>query len=220
MPLADFFEHVPSLRVHDPLAAVTGSARDGELVYGYADAVRLTGHSCPTTAVAYWMTYLALERLYGAGTPQRGGIRVDMRDNARIGSHGVVASVVQMLTGAAGTSGFKGLAGRHARAGLMRFSPDLPTSMRFTRLDTQAAVDVCADPSLVPFPPRLSELLQQWSAGRAAAHEVRELGSLWQERVRHLLIDCARDVGVFTVRDVDPRSTARGMPFQLAKLPA
>lgn len=210
MRMPDFFDRVPRIRVHDPLAQITGSAEDGLLEYGYGDAVRVTGHSCPTTAVAYWMTYLGMERLFGSATPQRGGILVDMRDNARTGSHGVVAAVVQMITGAAGSSGFKGLCGRHARAGLMRFSPGLPTSLRFTRVDTQEAVDVCADPSLVPFAPALTGLLQRWREDRASGDELREIASMWQERVRQLLVDCARDEGVFTVRNVDVRPNAGG----------
>jgi hypothetical protein len=117
MKLPAYFDDVPRLRVSDPLAALLGSSSDGIFEYSYADAVRLTGHSCPTVAAAYWLTWLALRELFPDRLPQRGGVKVEMRNDARVGSTGVVATVVQMLTGAAGSSGFKGIGGKFARAG-------------------------------------------------------------------------------------------------------
>jgi hypothetical protein len=200
MRLPAFFDEVPRLRVRDPLADVLGCADGGVLEYGYGDAVRLTGHSCPTVAAAYWLTWLALHELFPDGLPLRGGVKVEFREDARLGSTGVVATVVQMLTGAAGSSGFKGVAGRYGRAGLMRFKPDLPMALRFTRLDNGASVDAEADLSLPPLDPALRSLLQRCVKGPADPAELAELGRLWQERVRHLLLDLANDAGVFTVR--------------------
>jgi hypothetical protein len=209
MTLPAFFEDVPKLRVRDPLAEVLGCAHDGVFVYGYADAVRLTGHSCPTVAAAYWLTWLAMHELFPDTLPQRGSVKVEFRDDARIGSTGVVATVIQMLTGAAGSSGFKGIGGRYGRAGLMRFKPDLPLSLRFTRLDNGACVDAEADLSFPPPDPALSALLERCAKGVADAQELAELGRLWQRRVRHLLIDLARDPGVFTVRRAERRHGGR-----------
>lgn len=202
MNLPQFFDDVPRIRVHDPLAQLLGSSQDGELEYGFADAVRLTGHSCPTVASAYWLTYLALEHLYPDELPQRGGIKVEFRDDARSGSTGVIATVVQMLTGAAGGSGFKGIAGRHGRAGLIRYKPDLLPLLRFTRLDTQDAVDASVDMAHVPTDPVMQPLLDRCLAGKATAAEARECGRLWQQRVRYLLLNCARDPAVFMLRPV------------------
>jgi hypothetical protein len=200
MKLPDFYARVPRLRTHDPLADVLGSAEGGFIEYGYDDAVKLAGHSCPTVASAYWLTYRALSALYPDRLPQRGNIRVDFRDDLRDGTAGVVASVVQLLTGAAGESGFKGMAGKHVRSRLQRFSPDLPMALRFTRLDTQAAVDASADLSLLPEPPGLTALLRRCNAGDASPADLRALGALWQERVARLLLDMAYDDGVFVVR--------------------
>ena len=86
MELASYFDKVPRLRVQDPLARVLGCAKDGVLEYSFSDAVRLAGHSCPTVAAAYWLTYLAFEHLYPDSLPQRGGIKVEFRDDARSGS--------------------------------------------------------------------------------------------------------------------------------------
>ena len=45
-----------SIAMHDPLAEFLGAAEGGRLDYSYADAVKLTGHSCPTVAGAYAAT--------------------------------------------------------------------------------------------------------------------------------------------------------------------
>jgi len=205
MKLPEFFDQVPRLRMQDPLARLLGSAEDGILEYGFADAVRLTGHACPTVAAAYWLTFLALEQLYPSELPQRGGIRVEFRDDARTGSTGIVATVVQMLTGAAGGSGFKGLHGRFSRVGLIRYKPDLPQTLRFTRLDTGTAVDASADLTLVPPDDDIDELLHRCADGRATPAEEARLRIAWQDRVRRLLIDCARDDGVYMLRPVEWR---------------
>jgi len=213
MKLPAFFDEVPRLRMQDPLARLIGSSQDGILDYGFADAVKLTGHACPTVAAAYWLTWLAMEQLYPGELPQRGGVRVEFRDDARSGSTGVIATVVQLLTGAAGGSGFKGLHGRYGRVGLSRYAPDLLLSLRFTRLDTRASVDAAADLGLVPTDPELEPLLTRCIAGKASAQEQAHLAQLWLQRVRHLLLDLARDTGVFVVRPSEragltPRTTA------------
>lgn len=205
MKLPDYFDDVPRLRVQDPLARVLGCAEDGLLEYGFGDAVRLTGHACVAVGSAYWMTWLALEQLYPQGLPQRGGIKVEFRDDVRSGGSGVVATVVQMLTGAAGSSGFKGLGGRFSRVGLIRSKPDLVLALRFTRLDTQAAVDVGVDTASLPGQAELDRLLALLISGRAAAEDERELAERWQARVRSLLLEHGRDPTVFMVRPVQQR---------------
>jgi hypothetical protein len=151
-------------------------------------------------ASAYWLTLRALRLLYPDTLPERGGVRVEFRDDASDGTTGVVASVVQMLTGAAGRSGFKGLGGRYRRIGLMRFSPDLPLAIRFIRLDNRHAVDAWADLNLVPQDAALPGLLERRARGRLTADESLRLGQLWQARVKQLLLDLAFDDGVFVLR--------------------
>jgi hypothetical protein len=127
-------------------------------------------------------------------------VRVGYRDDARSGSTGVVATVVQMLTGAAGSSGFKGIVGRHARAGLARFAPELPLALRFTRLDNGDAVDAEACLDLLPRDGVLESLLDDAARGHADATALRRLGERWQARVRLLLLEMADDPGLFVVR--------------------
>lgn len=212
MKLPDFYAQVPRLRVHDPLAELLGSAEGGIFEYSYGDAVRLAGHSCPVVASAYWLTCRALAALYPDTLPLRGGVRVEFRDDARSGTTGVVACVVQMLTGAAGNSGFKGFAGRYSRAGLQRFAPEIPLTLRFTRLDNGDAVDAAADLTLLPESPELGPLVQRCTR-EADPETVRELGRLWQQRVELLLGELADDPGVFVVRPLKrQRSDWRTVP--------
>nr|EZQ04218.1 hypothetical protein ABAZ39_24805 [Azospirillum argentinense] len=82
MTFPSFYDAAPRLVVFDPLSAFLGAAEDGLLEYGYADAVRLAGHSCPTVAGAYLMTVRSLERLYPDEVPERGAVAVSVREAA------------------------------------------------------------------------------------------------------------------------------------------
>jgi hypothetical protein len=105
-----------------------------------------------------------------------------------------------MLTGAAGSSGFKGLGGRFARAGLMRIAPELPLSLRYRRLDTGVAVDAAAILSLAPADPALHRLIERSAREGLDGAAMAELGRLWQERVRFLLLEASDDPAIFIVR--------------------
>lgn len=188
MQLPEFFDAVPPLVLRDPLAAFLGAAEDGLIEYRYADAVKLAGHSCPTVAGAWLMTRCALAALYGGAVPERGGLKVEFRDAQDSGVTGVIANVAGLLTGAAGDGGFKGLGGRFNRRGLMAFGVPMEGEIRFTRVDTAAAVETAYRPQLVPPQPETGMLLQKIQAGSASAEERRTFGHLWQERVKHLLL--------------------------------
>lgn len=189
MSFPEFFAAVPRVTLHDPLAEVLGAADGGLIEYGYADAVRLAGHSCPTVAGAYLMTLHALRQLYPEGVPQRGGLRVELKAAQAEGTAGVVAAVAGLITGAAGEGGFQGLAGRFSRRALLQFATPMEGDMRFTRLDTEARVGVGYHPETVPPPLELPALMQALLADRASPSERAEFGRLWQMRVKHILID-------------------------------
>ncbi|HQC29212.1 MAG TPA: hypothetical protein PK342_07480 [Methylotenera sp.] len=55
-----FINDIPKIKLYDPLAEFLGTIDDGIIEYGYIDAIKLAGHSCPTVASAYWMTELGL----------------------------------------------------------------------------------------------------------------------------------------------------------------
>ena len=73
MPFPQFFDAAPRITVRDPLARFLGAADDGVIDYGYADVVKLAGHSCPTVASAYLMTRAALGSLYPDALPRARG---------------------------------------------------------------------------------------------------------------------------------------------------
>ncbi|MHB1175130.1 MAG: hypothetical protein ACYCZJ_08405 [Sulfuriferula sp.] len=197
MKYPDFFDAVPHIRLHDPLAAFLGAVGDGIIDYSYLDAVKLAGHSCPTVASAYWLTRQALLALYGEGMPERGAVRVEFAADASTGVTGVIANVVSMLTGAAANGGFKGLAGRFERRGLLSFHSEVPLEIRYTRLDGGGQVDAEANPGGVAAAPETGALMQRCLAGAATADETRRFGALWQDRVRRILLDYGEDATVF-----------------------
>lgn len=188
------------LVVHDPLAEFLGASPDGHIEYRYVDAVKLAGHSCPTVAAAYWMTLKALAALYPDALPQRGGIRVDFREERPSGVTGVIANVVSMLTGATQDSGFKGIAGRFDRRNLLHFATGVGAEIRFTRMDTRESVEVAAQLQNVPFAPDTPELMRKCLDGRATPDEAARFRDQWQARVRSILLEHGDDPEVFLLR--------------------
>ncbi len=182
-----FFAQVPPIRVRDPLAHFLGAATGGIFEYGYADAVKLAGHSCPTVASAYLMTRAALAALYGESLPERGALRVELRDQANEGVTGVIGNVMALLTGAAGEGGFKGIGGYFDRRGLIAYGVPMNAQARFTRLDNGASVEVSAQLDRIPGDPRTSRLLARCVGGQASEQEEMEFHQLWQGRVQRVL---------------------------------
>lgn len=199
MSFPDFFADAPRIELRDPLAAFLGASAGGVIEYGYEDAVKLAGHSCPTVASAYMVCVHALRVLYPDRLPERGGLRVAFRGRVDEGVTGVIASVITLLTGAAHDGGFKGLGGRFVRRGLLDFAAELPLAMRFTRLDTGAAVDAQTDLSSVPADPQMPELLARCLQAPDDVELSTRFGRMWQERVRRILIAHGDDAAVFCV---------------------
>lgn len=200
MQFPDFFAVAPVIRVVDPLAGFLGAAEGGIIEYRYEDAVRLAGHSCPTVAFAFLMARAALAALFGDALPVRGEIRVDLAEAHDAGVAGVIAAVATLVTGATADSGFRGLAGQFNRRDKLFFKQPLQRgSLRFTRLDSGATVEVGADLSLVPGDPRMGELMPLCLGGQARSVQQREFRTLWQDRVRRVLLEHADDPQVIRV---------------------
>lgn len=196
----DFFDRLPAITLHDPLAELLGAADGGVLEYRYVDAVRLAGHSCPTVAGAWLMARRGLAALYPDGLPQRGAIRVELRAPQDAGTAGVVGAVLGLVTGAAGEGGFKGLGGRYGRRNLLLFGVELPAEVRLTRLDSGRAVLLDYHPDRVPAPPELAPLMARVLDGTADREERAVFARLWQERVRRILVEHADDAELLPVR--------------------
>ncbi|MEP6965909.1 MAG: hypothetical protein ABI845_10510 [Polaromonas sp.] len=199
MQVPDFFASAPSILMHDALAELLGAAQGGIIAYSYLDAVKLAGHSCPTVAGAWLMTRAALARLYPGQMPQRGEIRVELREPQDAGVTGVIASVAALVTGAAGAGGFKGLAGRHARRDLLAFGVPMRGEMRFTRLDSGHGVELSHHPQVVPRQPALATLMQDALAPQSDAAARLAFGQAWQDWVRAILVDHADDPALISV---------------------
>ena len=196
-----FFDEAPAIVMHDALAQTLGATPDGLLEYRYLDAVKLSGHSCPTVAGAWLMTRAALARLYPGQTPQRGEVRVAMREPQDAGVVGVIASVAGLVTGAAGNGGFKGLGGSHARRDLLTFGVPMHGEMRFTRADNGHSVEVSHHPSAVPRPAQLGMQMQAALAPQADPIQREAFAQAWQSWVRAMLIDHADDPVLITLDD-------------------
>ena len=203
MSFPAFFSEAPTVETFDPLAKLLGASGDGRIDYGYADAVRLAGHSCPTVAGAYLMGRAALKRLYPDGPAERGQIEVSMPAPADHGTTGVVAQVLTLLTGAAADNGFQGLAGRYARNGLLHFADsERPGGITFRRRDTGAAVRVELDTSPVPGNPNQRELLGAVIRDVANDAQKQAFADGWQERVQRMLLEYADDARVIKTTPV------------------
>ncbi|MBN8969222.1 MAG: hypothetical protein J0G95_12275 [Rhizobiales bacterium] len=201
--LPAFFDDAPSLLLRDPLAELLGAAEGGVMQYGYADAVRLAGHSCPTVAGAYLAVRSGLRALYDNEIPERGNIEVHMRDARDHGTTGVVAAVATLLTGAAAETGFQGIgaAGKFARRDLLFFGAGIEGLLALRLRDGGRGVQLDLDMSQVPADPGMAKLLPQVIAGLANAEETQRFATLWQDRVRRMLIEHADDPALVRVWD-------------------
>jgi len=201
-----FFYDVRPIRLREPLAAVLGAfENDGDIVeFSYVDVVRAAGHACPSVSGAYLCCQEALEALYPAEIPLRGGIEITVLGKPDEGALGVMSQVFTFITGAAAETGFKGLGGRFARKELLRFEAveeghDEP-SFRFRRADTGAAVLVRFYPWLIPFPEesgqRLAALMGPAVSGAADDGTRQEFQELWLEKIRAMIIE-RKEIGIW-----------------------
>ena len=183
----EFYGRVRTIAVRDPLAEFLGAADGGVIEYSYLDAVKLSGHSCPTVAAAWLAVVEALRQLYPAEMPERGGVRVELRGALEEGTAGVVANVAGLITGAAGEGGFKGIAGRFVRRGLLVFGAPIHADLRLTRLDSGQQVEVDLRHAQA-MSAELSTALRRALAPGAAAADRAAFARGWQERVEELLL--------------------------------
>jgi hypothetical protein len=191
-----FFADAPTILVHDALAALLGAADGGVVEYRYADAVKLAGHSCPTVAGSFMMARAALRALYPdpGSLPERGEIRVDLRDRLDAGVAGVIGSVLGLVTGAAGDGGFRGIGGRFVRRERLHYGqPVADGEVRFTRLDDGHSVAATLHLERVPGDPQMAWAMSRCLGGDAQPEEAKLFRELWQDRVRRILIEHAED---------------------------
>lgn len=201
---ADFLEEVKPVKLREPMAETLGALKGEGVVleYTFVDVVKMAGHACPTMAGAYLCCQQALDRLYPDDIPVRGEISVTVYGEPDEGVYGVMAQAFSFLTGAAWTTGFRGLGHKFRRKDLLTFNPEKidpqAMSFEFKRLDTGKAVVVKFYPQEVPYPEdkqkRLGELLEKviWEA--AEEEEKKEFQRLWMGKVEDMLLG-RKDIG-------------------------
>ena len=159
--------------------------------YRFADAVKLAGHSCPTVASAYLMACHGLTALYGPELPTRGGIRVELAGLATEGVVGVIASVLTLLTGATGQTGFKGLGGHFDRRHLLDFGVPMRGTSSLHAHGHRRPGRSEGSPGSRSRRCANRHTDARCIAGTASTDERTLFQSLWQERVRALLVEHA-----------------------------
>ncbi len=188
MQYPTFYDEVQPIRLHDPLSDFLGAVENGDLEINYLECVKLAGHSCPTVAGAYLMALKGLKALYGDKSPQRGSIKVSMRDGEAEGVTGVICNVISFIAGANGASGFKGIQGNFSRNNLVSYNIPMEGEVKLTRLDTDESVTLSYNPSMVPADAMMQPLMGKSLQGLASEGEKKQFGKLWQERVEKILL--------------------------------
>jgi len=185
----DFYSQIAPIKLYDPLSDFLGAFTQGVLEITYLDCVKLAGHSCPTVAGAYLMAAKGLDALYGDTLPQRGSIKVEMKENENVGVTGVTANIISFILGAGGAGGFKGIQGNFSRDNLLFYGAPIGSEVRLTRLDTMQSVNLSYDPSLIKADEKMMPLMGKNLKGLATEEEKKIFQTLWQKRVEEILLN-------------------------------
>lgn len=188
MKYPDFYSKVMPIKLYDPLSDFLGAFDEGIVEVTYLDCVKLAGHSCPTVAGAYLMADKGLAALYEDTLPQRGSVKVEMKENENVGVTGVTGNILSFILGAGGTGGFKGIQGNYPRNNLLFYESPIPSEVRLTRLDTMQSIDISYDPSVVKADERMIPLMGKTLKGFASEDEKKMFQTLWQLRVEEILL--------------------------------
>lgn len=187
MQYPDFYSHIAPIKLYDPLSDFLGAFENGALEVSYLDCVKLAGHSCPTVAGAYLIATKGVALLYGDALPQRGAIKVELREKESAGVTGVVANILSFIFGATGEGGFKGIQGNFSRSKLLFFGVPIHSEVKLTRLDTMQSVYLSYDPSSIKADEKMMTLMGKSLKGLASKEETKIFKKLWQERVEAIL---------------------------------
>lgn len=184
------FPKTPAITCYDPLADLLG-AGVAPFTYTFEDAVKLAGHACPTVAGAFLIVKKALELLYPDTLPQRGDVTILVPGRMDEGVTGPITQIFTLITGAAATNGFKGLAGQFNRMNLMRFQGELDSSEPFVfqRISTGQQVRLSYSPHQFPPSPKMGSLMPLLLTKQATPAQRQEFGTLWRQRVLDILAD-------------------------------
>jgi len=181
MKYPDFYNEVEHIILKDELSNFLGSSEEGIIDISYLDIVKMAGHSCALVSGSYLMTLKGLQALYGTELPERGRIKVELRESLNDGNTGVSAQVLSNITGATTDTGFTGINGKFNRRGLLYYGADIQSNVRFTRLDTNKSVEVTYMPKTVVNP---GDIMQSAFGPDATEESKKEFPKQWQEMVK------------------------------------
>ncbi|MCP4309887.1 MAG: hypothetical protein GY790_01370 [Bacteroidetes bacterium] len=181
MEYPEFYNEVEHIILKDELSRFLGSSEEGIIDISYLDIVKMAGHSCAHVSGSYLMALKGLKELYGTGLPERGRIKVELRESLSDGNTGVSAQVLSNITGATADTGFAGMNGKFIRRGLLFFGADIQSNLRLTRLDTNRSVEVKYMPGRVVNP---GEILQSALGPDATEESRRTFPVRWQKMVK------------------------------------
>ena len=199
-----FYDDVEPIRLKDPLAVFLGAIEEGEeFIFAYTDAVKLAGHSCPAVSGAYKVTQKALKALYGDEIPIRGEISVRILGSVEHGANGPISQVISLITGAAPETGFSGLGGRFVRKNKLIFNEknEEANAFVFTRDDNGKSIKVTYHPERIPQNEGMHSLFTKCIVGTATKKQQEEFKKIWQERVKIVLFEEAKNL--FTVEKLN-----------------
>jgi hypothetical protein len=199
MKYPDFYTKIAPIKLYDPLSDFLGAFQEGELEISYLDCVKLAGHSCPTVAGAYLIAARGVAALYGDILPQRGSVKVEMRDNESDGVTGVTANILSFILGAGGVGGFKGMQGKFSRDNLLFYGAPIHAEVKLTRLDTMQSVNLSYDPSLVKTDKQMKPLMGKSLMELASKEERNIFQTLWQNKVEEILLNTDNHTKLITI---------------------
>jgi hypothetical protein len=201
MKYPPFYEKIPPVTLHDPLSEFLGAFEKGKMEISYLDCVKLAGHSCPTVAGAYLMAKLGLEKLYKEALPQRGSIKVEMKESRDEGVTGVTCNIISFIVGASDTSGFKGIQGNFSRNNLVSYDVAMDAEVKLTRLDTMQSVTLSYDPAPIQAHKQMMPLMKKNLQGIASDEEKTLFQTLWQKRVEEILLSTDKHHTFITIKE-------------------
>jgi len=119
--------------------------------------------------------------------------------------NGPISQVVSFITGAAPTTGFKGLGGKFSRYKLLSFLKDvepykgITAEVDFERIDNGKKISISYRPNLIKKDPLMGKLMELVLSGKASDKEKIMFGNLWQSGVKEVLTNTPD--GVFEVNE-------------------
>lgn len=194
-----FYDLVPEITLYDPLSDFLGALENGITTINYLDVVKFAGHSCPTVAGAYLMSYYAIQSFSKDNTPLvRGEIKITAKGPKSEATNGVIANVAAFICGVNDESGFAGIGGKMSRKNKLFYDSSLNCDLVFEYKDR--LIELSYNPSIIGANRNMMPLLQKSISGIATLEEKKEFKILWQERVEKILLDKEKHSEIISIK--------------------